>query len=306
MNLMPSRAQKLLRCIDAANQVGVEIGALDKPIVTREMGQVYYVDHDTTETLRNRFADPSHNIDLQKIVEVDYIWGEKGLSELFQDQAAFDYVIASHVVEHVPDLVGWLSEIRSILKPGGILSLAVPDKRQCFDYQRPVSRLPEVTEAYLHHSRKPSPQQIFDQVNSAVSYRGSTAWSGTIDTSKLSRISSTQDALNVAKTAFTSGEYCDVHCWVFTPASFLELLSNMAALDLLKFEITEFYGTKGCEFFVSLRATDQAHPTEIKHFAKSRSHEVFAFPMRFAETIVQELRFLKRKLKGLGIIKSKK
>lgn len=303
---MPTRTQKLLRCIDAANQVGVEIGALDKPIVTREMGQVYYVDHDTTEALRTRFADPSHNIDLNKIVEVDYIWGEKGLAELFQGQTAagFDYVIASHVVEHVPDLIGWLSEIRSILKPGGILSLAVPDKRQCFDYQRPVSRLSEVTEAYLQHSRKPSPQQIFDQVSSAVSYRGSTAWSGAIDPSKLSRISSTQDALNAAKTAFASGEYCDVHCWVFTPASFLQLLSEIAALDLLQFEIAEFYGTKGCEFFVSLRATQQAQPAEIKRFAESRSQEIFAFPRRFAETIVQELRFLKRKLKEFRTAKS--
>ncbi|MCY7273284.1 MAG: class I SAM-dependent methyltransferase [Phormidesmis sp. CAN_BIN44] len=72
-------------------------------------------------------------MNLSKIVDVDYVWGEKSLIDLLETEAPLDYVIASHVIEHVPDFIGWLSEVRGILKPGGILSLAIPDKRQCLD-----------------------------------------------------------------------------------------------------------------------------------------------------------------------------
>lgn len=45
---MPTRKEKLLQFIDPASQVGAEIGSLDKPTVTREMGQIHHIDHDTT------------------------------------------------------------------------------------------------------------------------------------------------------------------------------------------------------------------------------------------------------------------
>lgn len=73
---MLTRNEKLLHCIDLASQIGVEIGPLDKPIVNRNMGQIRYVDHDTTEALRLKYADFS-NVDTDQIVDVDYIWGEK-------------------------------------------------------------------------------------------------------------------------------------------------------------------------------------------------------------------------------------
>ena len=36
-------------------------------------------------------------------------------------------ILASHVVEHVPDLVGYLNQVADILIPGGVLRLAVPE-----------------------------------------------------------------------------------------------------------------------------------------------------------------------------------
>lgn len=295
---MVTRNEKVLRCINPATQVGVEIGPLDKPVVTREMGQVYYIDHDPTEVLRDRFSDPNHNVDVKKIVDVDYVWGEKGLAELLQKEAPLDYVIASHVIEHVPDLVGWLSEVRAVLRFGGILSLVVPDKRQCFDYHRPLTRMPEVVEAYLQRSRKPSPRQIFEHISSAVTYRGSTAWSGAVlNESQLTRLHSIESAWMTAKTAVATGDYCDVHCWVFTPASFFKLLAEIAAADLLKFEIAEFSETEGCEFYISLRATNVTKAAEISQLAASLADEAEVYQPKLRDMIVQELRFLKRKLK---------
>ena len=258
--MIQTRNEKLLHYINPAQQVGIEIGALTNPIVTRDTGQVYYIDHATTETLRVKYAnDP--NVNINKIVDVDYVWGEKSLLELTQAEQPFDYLIASHVIEHVPNLIGWLQEIRSILKPGGILSLAIPDKRQCFDYKRQTTRLCDLFEAYLHRRKRPTSRQIFDHFASAVALQeGGIAWTDKVDdTAKFVHCHSLTMARDTAKSVFESGVYCDVHCWVFTPKSFFKLLEELAELDLLKFEVAQFYETTGCEFFVSLRAVD--HPT---------------------------------------------
>jgi SAM-dependent methyltransferase len=42
------------------------------------------------------------------------------------DDATFDRAIAIHVLEHLPDLPAALSEIRRLLRPGGVLSVVIP------------------------------------------------------------------------------------------------------------------------------------------------------------------------------------
>jgi SAM-dependent methyltransferase len=260
---MLTRSEKILHCIDVATQVGAEIGPLDRPIVTRSMGQIRYVDHDTTEALRAKYADPANQVVLHNIVEVDYVWGKKSMVELFEPEAPLDYVIASHVIEHVPNLIGWLYELRAILKPGGILSLAIPDKRQCFDYNRQLTQAADVIDAYLFDRKMPTPRQIFDYLSSAVNLRGNIAWDGPTNRAELAHCHSIEESWNATKDAFTSGNYSDAHCWVFTPVSFFQLLRDLTALKLLQFEVAHFYNTEGCEFLVSLRATATPDPTKL-------------------------------------------
>jgi 2-polyprenyl-3-methyl-5-hydroxy-6-metoxy-1,4-benzoquinol methylase len=42
------------------------------------------------------------------------------------EDAAFDVVWAGETIEHVVDTAGWLSEVRRVLRPGGILVLSTP------------------------------------------------------------------------------------------------------------------------------------------------------------------------------------
>ena len=48
----------------------------------------------------------------------------------FED-ATVDVVIARHVIEHVVDTVGFLTELKRVLKPGGMLLLATPNQDVC-------------------------------------------------------------------------------------------------------------------------------------------------------------------------------
>ena len=247
-----TRNEKILACINPNSQIGLEIGPLTKPIITREMGIVHYVDHATTEELRAKCV-PWGTIDVSKIVDVDYVWGDKNLKELTCKENPFDYVIASHVIEHVPDFIGWLKEIRSVLKTGGILSLAIPDKRFTFDYLRQLTKPADILEAYLLQSKKPSTRQIFDYKSEYINRNKGFTWSLK---EKLIREHSISESWDITQNAFENNNYEDVHCWVFTELSFLELINTLVNLNLFDFKIANFFDRTGIEFFVSLEAMD--------------------------------------------------
>ncbi len=55
-----------------------------------------------------------------------------------------DFVLASHVIEHMPDTIAALGEWDRVLRPGGICFLIVPHRDRTQDRQRPCTEL-------LHH-----------------------------------------------------------------------------------------------------------------------------------------------------------
>lgn len=58
----------------------------------------------------------------------------------FADGTA-DFVICSHVIEHVADPFGMLDEIRRVLRPGGRAVVVVPNRLTSFDQGRPGTTL---------------------------------------------------------------------------------------------------------------------------------------------------------------------
>jgi 2-polyprenyl-3-methyl-5-hydroxy-6-metoxy-1,4-benzoquinol methylase len=251
------RRQKILEGLDLHNSVGAEIGALCNPIVTRDEGRVLYVDYTGTDSLKAKYANDL-SVDVSKIVEVDAVWGDKSLKEALGDDVVLDYVIASHVVEHVPDLVTWLDEVRSVLKPEGELRLAVPDRRFTFDYVRGETRISDVLTAYLVRARVPQPHEVLDFVLNAKKVDVQKAWSGEVDVAELAAYNTFEDALRLAREVLENGTYHDTHCWVFTPRSFSELCQHLASVGLLHFACETFHDTEHnqLEFFVKLRRCD--------------------------------------------------
>lgn len=254
---MPGRTDALLKSIDVATSKGLELGPLINPVVLREMGDIRYIDHVDTDALRARYA--THvGFDVDAIVPIDYVSHTGSIHDAVGPDIPFDYVIASHVIEHVPDVIGWLGDIRSVLRDDGVLSLAIPDHRRCFDALRSPTVTADLIHAHLTTPTIPSPRQVFDHYSSAVAWRGLISWEEEPPFEELVLIHSETEALERATTASTSGDYLDVHCWTFTPSSFTRLFGALTRLRLVPFSLESCSETVGGEFFATLRVADAA------------------------------------------------
>lgn len=65
---------------------------------------------------------------LDDYLNVDMLGGElqAEATRLPFREDIFEEVLASHVLEHIPDLVGVMHELHRVLKPGGLLKVIVP------------------------------------------------------------------------------------------------------------------------------------------------------------------------------------
>ena len=249
-----TRNEKILAGLDLRTAVGLEIGALDKPIIPPSSPHVFYVDHADSEALRCKdLADPYVNVN--RLVHVSGVWGEASLAEAAARVAPVDFVVASHVLEHVPDLIAWLQELASVLKPHGEVRLAIPDRRYTFDVLRAETRASDVLASHLVRARRPQAREILDYMTHLVSVDTWKIWDGSQDTASLTRQSSIEDGVTVARDSADNGNYHDVHCWVFTPLSFAALMHDLAAASYHPFKCASFLPTERNtnEFFATLQ-----------------------------------------------------
>lgn len=260
-----SKREKMLEGIDLRLERGIEIGALAAPIVTKAESDIRYVDWADQQALKTKYAhDP--NVDVNTIVQVDGIWGERSLKDSMAGETGFGYVIASHVIEHVPDMIGWLHEIAEVLRPGGRLTLAIPDRRFTFDYLRQETRAGDLIDAWLRRSRRPSPASVFDFSANSVVVDAAEAWSRPLEPSRLAHYTDPMSALKLARESL-EGVYHDTHCWVFTPESLLRIMLELFDLDLLPYRCARFHTTEpgSIEMFLILqRLTDTTPPSKAE------------------------------------------
>lgn len=247
-----------LSFVDPARDRVVEIGALDKPSLAGTGARVTYVDHATTAELRRKYADDEAMADrLDHIVDVDHVWsGDAPLADMVAEEPPFDVVVASHVVEHVPDLIGWLGEIADILAEEGVLALAVPDMRFCFDANRDLTTMADLVDAHLRGLRRPSLRQVYDFHSRIVPVDAGEVWAGRSPHRGTWRSDLDPDdwAMELCRRQ-QAGEYVDGHCQVFTPDSFVDLTERLSRLGLIDFELADLVptGEGSLEFHVLLR-----------------------------------------------------
>lgn len=246
-----TRNGKLLAHIDIDRHYGLEIGALCRPVVPASCAGISYVDHLNTDGLRKKYETDPH-VDVEKIVSVRYVWGGGPLVDIVGAEK-FDYVIASHVLEHAPDLIGWLQYIAQVLKPGGVLALAVPDMRYTFDCQRNLTTIADLLQAFFEQYRRPSLRQALDhfihKVEVPEQCSVSELWEDPVRRLEVPRSHPLllqelgEQGVQKHFDAIQAGEYIDTHCSVVTPESLVNLMSQMTLLDMACFTIKSFHPT---------------------------------------------------------------
>lgn len=226
--------------LDLASLKGLEIGPLDKPLLPKSKYDVKYLDIFPTEVLAER-CKSNPNRDENSVVPLDYVIGSRSISEVVDQKV--DYVVASHVIEHLPNLFGWLRDLTKILSTNGNLFLVVPDYRFTFDMMRPLSSLGELIENDRNQLKKPSFRSVFDQRFYHRKTSSHQIWQALQKGSKYQAEPSfsARNAFEFAQRS--NSEYLDVHCNVFEPDSFVELINSSYELEVQPFKCTNVEST---------------------------------------------------------------
>jgi SAM-dependent methyltransferase len=252
---LTARQRLLWGLYDFSRGRGLEIGPLHQTIVPKSRADVAYLDVFDREQLVSRYADDP-GVPCELIPDIDFALFDgkrvRSMRETIGPVAPFDWVIASHVIEHVPDLIGWLDEIAQLTADGGHLVLAVPDRRYCFDVHRPGTTLGQLLQAHENGDVVPSVRAVYDYKRGHAVVRAPDIWSGDVPGYER-RIYPLDTVLEqVAKAR--AGEYVDAHVWTFTPGTFLEQIVELRQIGLGSWKVVSLAPTRRdqLEFFAIL------------------------------------------------------
>src|SRR5438067_7373435 len=122
---------------------GIEIGGLHRPLPVYNGARAKYVDRLSTEEIRRFYA----NVADQPQVSVDIV--DDGETLRTVADGSCDFVIANHMLEHTRNPIGTIENFLRVLKPEGIIYMAIPDKRFTFDVERPITPYEHIKKDYL-------------------------------------------------------------------------------------------------------------------------------------------------------------
>lgn len=194
---------------------GIEIGALHSPLQVPMTAKVKYVDRMHVSDLRQQYPELASS----PLVDVDIVADGERL-ETIQD-ATQDFVIANHFLEHCQDPIKAIVNMLRVLRPGGVLYLAVPDKRHTFDVDRPVTSLEHLMKDYSEGPEWSREQHFAEWVKFVHKIGDETA--AEVEVARLMNL-----------------DY-SIHFHVWTPDDLMQLFSALKERLNLGFEVELFF-----------------------------------------------------------------
>lgn len=271
------RRELLLSMFDASG-FGLEVGPSYSPLLPKRLGyNVETVDHADAEELRQKYKSDG-NVDAGNIEEVDYVSDGGSLVDLIGQTERYDYIFASHVIEHVTDVVRFLSDCERLLKPDGVLVLAVPDKRFCFDVLRPVSTVGSAIQTYLENPKRHAPGMVFDHVSLVSRKNGNIVWlEPNLD--GIDFIHSIGEAKAALEQAQTQPDYIDIHRWQFTPEYFRYFVHVLAETGFIGLRESRFHKNDAIhlhlhEFYITLSRAGSGPDAPMLDLLKAAHREL--------------------------------
>lgn len=217
-----------------ANANVLEIGPFCDPLLTGP--NIAYFDVLPRSLLVERAIQIG--LDDRTIPQIDFVSPVGDLAIIDQK---FDVVISSHNIEHQPDLVRHLQQIRRILRTHGCYFLIIPDKRFCFDHDIRESTTIEVLAAFLekrklHSARSVLEHRLLLRHNDPVRH-----WAGDSDSGEADWMEKLR--ATIEEWHANADHYIDVHAWQFTPASFATIINDLQRAGLCELELKRVYST---------------------------------------------------------------
>ncbi|WP_298840452.1 methyltransferase domain-containing protein [uncultured Roseobacter sp.] len=258
------RITELRRYADKS-ETGIEIAPYCTPIASRREGySTINVDvFDTATILKRAAADEFVDCAKRELIEeVDLVGDASDLAALtkkLRTDHQIGYIVSSHNFEHLPNPLKFLKDCSVVLKDGGVLSMAIPDFRACFDHFRFPTRLSDWLDAYHRPSAMPQPSRIFETRSVYAEYRD---FDGSHLAFNLERLRPEKFVpvtdLKEQYSAYLERlerpfDYVDSHFSAMFGETFELMVRDLIFLGELDLEVLDVSGTKGHEFFVHLR-----------------------------------------------------
>jgi SAM-dependent methyltransferase len=144
--------------------LGLEVGALHDPFPLYEGANVVYVDAMTVERAVEIFPE----VDPSRLVKPDHILDLDVAGFGFAGDGSMDFVIMSHVLEHLANPIKAIQEAFRVLAVGGRLLVIVPDRDFTFDSHRALTPFEHLWDDFRSGVTVNSDEHYIDFLRSAA------------------------------------------------------------------------------------------------------------------------------------------
>ena len=181
-----------------------------------------------------------------------------------------DYVVASHVMEHVPDRSDrlCLNQILAVTKVGGRIALFLPERSLNADVLRQETGFYHLVQWWIEQPVVPTPGQVLDFMTHSIMNPHGQMLAWTTDGSpplNLRRSYSDAEALDNAVFVYNEDAYKDIHCTVWNHATFAAIIERCAASGIIDVDVSPTV-RNGPEFFCILTKRGEAamRPPDVR------------------------------------------
>jgi hypothetical protein len=246
----------------------LEIGPLNRPVICKEQfPRTLYCDIRSTEEIHKLYSGNDYlnltglHVDLDTIVNIDVVI-KNGYAKTFENQPKFDYIIASHVAEHMEDIIGFLLDASDILCPKGRLCLIYPDQRYCFDHFRQEASFRDAYAVY-RKGRAENARMVLDFFYSGINVNDPFVFWKADHLRALLPRNDVSGAIAHYDCYLLGEAMDDVHYWPFSDRGFVKFLYDCARAGLFPYTCKDFHPTQENtqEFLTVLELNPHKNPS---------------------------------------------
>ncbi len=190
------------------------------------------------------------------IPEIDFVCRGQPYRDLTKER--FDAVLAVRSLERQTCLITHLTDVASLLRPGGRVFLVLGDRRFSSYHYLPDTTLPDLLDAFATSQSGRSARRVMADRLWRTHDDADAHWAGRHGHDPRQQAPDprlVQEIAALLRTIRTAGHPPDIAAWHFTPDSFRYLIETLAAIGLSPFRVERLYPTRrpNGEFYAVLR-----------------------------------------------------